>query len=42
MNPGALVILFIALVLIVVAWKGTQDNVIAAVIGRQYGNSTIR
>ena len=41
MNPWAFVILLIAVLMIIVAWKGTQDNVISAVIGRPYGNSTL-
>jgi hypothetical protein len=42
MNPWALLLLLVAVVLVIVAWRGSQDNVVAAIIGRQYGNSTVR
>lgn len=39
MNPWAGLIVLIAIVLIVIAYKGTQDNVLSALLGRPYGNS---
>ena len=39
MNPWAGLIVLIAIGLFVIAYKGTQDNVISAVLGRPYGNS---
>lgn len=42
MNPWALVVMGAALVLIILSVKGTQDNAIAAILGRQYGNSAIK
>ena len=42
MNPWAFVILVVAIVLIILAWKGTQDNVISAIIGRPYGNTQLK
>ena len=41
MNPFALLIVVVALLLFVVAFKGTQDNVISALLGRQYGNAQL-
>ncbi len=41
MNPWALVIVALAVLAILVAYKGTQDNVIAAILGRPYGNSNL-
>jgi hypothetical protein len=42
MNPFALIGILISLGLIIIAVKGTQDNVIAALKGKQYGNSVIK
>lgn len=42
MNPWALFIILIALLLFVVAVKGTQDNVISAIKGKPYGNTVLR
>lgn len=39
MNPWAGVIVVIAILMFIVAWKGTQDNVISAMLGRPYGDS---
>lgn len=36
MNPWAALIIVLALLLIIVAWKGTQDNVLSAVLNRPY------
>jgi hypothetical protein len=41
MNPWAVLILGLAFALLIVSVKGTQDNFIAAVKGKQYGNSTL-
>jgi hypothetical protein len=41
MNPWALILLLLAIAFFIVAYKGTQDNVIAAVKGKPYGNSNI-
>lgn len=41
MNPYALVIIAIGIVAVIVARKGTQDNVVSAFLGRPYGNSTL-
>lgn len=41
MNPFAALILLVAIALFIVAAKGTQDNVIAAIKGKPYGNSTL-
>lgn len=39
MNPVAVVILLVAIVFIVIGFKGKQDNLIAAITGKQYGKS---
>lgn len=36
MNPWAGLIIVFAILLIIVAWKGTQDNVISALLNRPY------
>lgn len=36
MNPWAGVIIAIAVLLFIIAWKGTQDNVLSAVLNRPY------
>lgn len=41
MNPWAGLIVLISIGLFVIAYKGTQDNVISAVLGRPYGNSAL-
>ncbi|MGH7239165.1 MAG: hypothetical protein ACREHG_03755 [Candidatus Saccharimonadales bacterium] len=41
MNPWAFLLVLIAFALFIVSYKGTQDNVISAVLGRHYGNSTL-
>lgn len=41
LNPWAGLIVLFAILLIIVAWKGTQDNVIAALLNRPYQNSTL-
>lgn len=38
----ALILILMAIGAIVVAMKGTQDNVIAAAIGKPYGNSILK
>jgi hypothetical protein len=40
-NPWAGLLLLIAIGLFIVCYKGTQDNVIAAVKGQPYGNSNL-
>ena len=42
MNPWSFVIFLIGLACLIVAYKGTEDNVIAAVKGKRYGNSTLK
>lgn len=41
MNPVAVVMLIIAVVFIIVGFKGKQDNLIAAITNKQYGSSTL-
>lgn len=41
MNPWALLLVLLAIAFFIIAYKGTQDNVIAAILGRPYGNSTV-
>lgn len=41
MNPWAALIVLLSIGLFVIAYKGTQDNVISAVLGRPYGNSAL-
>jgi hypothetical protein len=41
MNPWAGVLVLLSIAFFIVAYKGTQDNVIAAVKGQPYGNSNI-
>lgn len=40
MNPWAALIIVLALLLLIVAWKGTQDNVLSAVLNRPYQGGT--
>ena len=41
MNPWALVLVVISIFVFILIYKGTQDNVIAAILGRPFGNSSI-
>ena len=41
MNPWALLIIALAVLALIVAYKGTQDNVVSAILGRPYGNSNL-
>ena len=41
MNPWAAVILLIAFACIVIGVKGTEDNLVAAITGKRYNNSTL-
>lgn len=41
MNPIAIVLIIIALTLIIVGFKGKQDNLISAILNRKFGNSTL-
>jgi hypothetical protein len=40
-NPWAFVILSIAIGCLIVAYRGTEDNVITAITGRPYGNTNL-
>lgn len=41
MNPIALLMLAVGLLMLIVAFKGKQDNLITAVTGKSYGSSTL-
>ena len=41
MNPWAGLIIVLAVLFFIVAWKGTQDNVLTALLNRPYGSSTL-
>lgn len=41
LNPWAALVILAAILCIIIAWKGTQDNVLSAVLGRSYGNNTL-
>lgn len=41
MNPWGVVYLIVGIILLVIAWKGSQDNVISALTGKPYGSSTL-
>lgn len=41
MNPFAIALAIIALTMLVVGFRGKQDNLIAAVTGKKYGNSSL-
>lgn len=41
MNPFALIVIAIAIGLLVVGVKGTQDNFISAIKGKPYGNTVL-
>lgn len=40
MNPWAFLIVVVAVLCFIVGWKGTQDNVIAALLNKPYKKST--
>jgi hypothetical protein len=42
MNPVAVLLLLVAVLFIIVGFKGKQDNLIATVKGSPYGNSTLK
>jgi len=42
MNPLALALLGIGLLLVIVGFRGHQDNLIAAITGKAYGKSTLK
>lgn len=41
MNPVAVVLIFVAAVMIVVGYKGKQDTLITAISGKRYGNTAL-
>lgn len=41
LNPWAVLIILIGLGVIVVGWKGNEQNLIAAVLGRPYKKSSL-
>lgn len=41
-NPGALLLLAAGVVLLVLGFKGNQDNLIAAFTGKPYGKSSLK
>jgi hypothetical protein len=41
-NPWAFILLIVAVVIGVSAAKGKQDNLVAAIKGSAYGNSTLK
>jgi len=41
MNPWALILILIAAGCVIVAVKGTQDNVISAIKGKPYGQTNL-
>jgi hypothetical protein len=41
-NPESLVVVALGLFMVVLGFKGKTDNVIAAVKGQPYGNSTLQ
>lgn len=41
LNPWAVVILLVGLSLMVAGFKGSQDNLVAAITGKPYKNSTL-
>ena len=41
-NPESLIIVALGLFLMVLGFKGKSDNLIAAVKGQAYGNSSLR
>jgi hypothetical protein len=42
MNPYAFILLLIAALVGIAAAKGKQDNLVAAITGKAYGNSTLQ
>ncbi len=42
MNPWAVVIVLIGLGAVVIGYKGNEQNLIAAVLGRQYKSSSLK
>lgn len=42
MNPVAVFIAIVALVLLITGFRGKQDNLIAAITGKPYGSSTLQ
>lgn len=40
MNPWAGLIIVVAILLFVIAWKGTQDNVLSAILNRPYSGGS--
>ena len=41
MNPIGVIFIILAVACFIMVYKGTGDNVIAAIIGHQYGNSAL-
>lgn len=41
MNPWAFLVVVIAVALVVIGVKGSQDNFLSAVLGRPYGQTTL-
>ncbi len=41
-NPAALIVCAVAIVFIIVGFKGKTDNVIAAATGKPYGKSSLK
>jgi hypothetical protein len=41
-NPIAVIALAIGVILVVIGFKGHQDNTIAALTGKPYGKSTLQ
>ena len=41
MNPVGLIVAIGGLFLLIVAYKGKQDNLIATVMGKRYGKSSL-
>lgn len=41
MNPIAVVILLVAILFITVGFKGKQDNLISAITGKKYNQSSL-
>jgi hypothetical protein len=42
MNPLAVALLLIGIVLVVSAFRDKQDNVISAITGKRYGDASIK
>lgn len=41
-NPGALLLLALGVILLVLGFRGNQDNLIAGITGKPYGKSSLR